>query len=115
MLAAGSSTGGPEIMASEEHLNLLQQGVEAWNAWRIKEPLGRPDLRGAYLGGAYLNGGDFRRADLGEANLGGAFLNGACLFKADVSGAHLREAHLRKAELRRRPEIRESDPMFNWT
>ncbi len=99
MLAAGSSTGGPEIMASEEHLNLLQQGVEAWNAWRIKEPLGRPDLRGAYLGGAYLNGGDFRRADLGEANLGGAFLNGACLFKADVSGAHLREAHLRKAEL----------------
>jgi hypothetical protein len=36
-------------MANPEHLEMLKQGVEGWNAWRASEPLVIPDLRGAHL------------------------------------------------------------------
>ena len=32
-------------MANEEHVALLKQGAEAWNAWRHENPDIRPDLR----------------------------------------------------------------------
>jgi hypothetical protein len=43
-------------MANEEHLVRLQQGVEAWNAWREANRDIKPDLRGAALGMANLRG-----------------------------------------------------------
>ncbi len=46
-------------MANEEHVALLKQGVDAWNAWRRENP----DIRPA-LSGADLHGADLRRADL---------------------------------------------------
>jgi hypothetical protein len=46
-------------MADPDHLNRLQQGVDAWNAWRERESLITPDLTRADLSGAIL----------GDANL----------------------------------------------
>ncbi len=106
-------------MANEEHLALLRQGVAAWNAWRMKEPLAVPDLsqadlseadlEGADLHEANLSGADLEGADLQEANLTGATLMYAQLslanltrvnlYKADLRGATLRGANLRAADL----------------
>lgn len=113
-------------MANAEHLHILQQGVEAWNQWRLAHPEIRPGLNGANLREACLrmarlrdtnlSGTDLRRAnlngaDLIGANLGGADLMGAnlsraCLIganlgEADLSGADLSEARLREADFSR--------------
>ncbi len=37
-------------MANEEHLAILRQGVDAWNAWRQAHGDITPDLAGANLG-----------------------------------------------------------------
>jgi hypothetical protein len=66
-------------VANSEHLELLRQGVEVWNAWRIKEPSAEPDLSRA----------DLSRMDLSRMDLSGAKLSGADLFGANLSGANL--------------------------
>jgi hypothetical protein len=76
-------------MANPEHLELLRQGVEIWNAWRMGEPSTRPDLSGA----------DLRGADLIKADLSGANLSSALLIKADLSWANLRKTILIEANL----------------
>src|SRR5262245_13086477 len=53
-------------MANPEHLQILQQGVEAWNVWRkqnssVRPNLNNADLRGPSLIGLYLDGGNFDR------------------------------------------------------
>jgi hypothetical protein len=118
-------------MANQEHLDILGQGVEAWNAWREANPKIWPNLSGAFLssadlsrallsradlGGALLIGADFsgtdlsgaslnwanlNRAKLNGANLGGADLRGADLSEAYLIGANLSGAHLDRADLRR--------------
>ena len=55
-------------MANEEHLAILRQGVDAWNAWRQKNQNSNPDLHAADLHGADLRGADLRGADLGKAS-----------------------------------------------
>ena len=45
-------------MANPEHLQILKQGVEAWNQWREQNKGIRPDLRGANLGGSRRTGDD---------------------------------------------------------
>jgi hypothetical protein len=92
-------------MADEEHVALLTQDVDAWNAWRRENMGVRPDLREADLSGARLSGADLLRASLGGANLGGAHLSGARLSEAelgeaDLRGAVLGRAHLSGADLR---------------
>jgi uncharacterized protein YjbI with pentapeptide repeats len=72
-------------MANPEHLQILKQGVAAWNAWRNQNRGVTPDLGGAFLLGADLGG-----ANLSGANLSGANLNAANLNAADLSGALLR-------------------------
>ena len=57
-------------MANPEHLAKLQEGVEAWNQWRDKYFVIRPDLQGANLQGANL-----QSANLQGANLQSAFLS----------------------------------------
>jgi uncharacterized protein YjbI with pentapeptide repeats len=81
-------------MANDEHVALLKQGVDAWNAWREANPDILPDLIGANLSKAGLSGANLSKADLGFANLSGAKLSGAKL-----SGAWLKEADLSKADL----------------
>ncbi len=81
-------------MAKKEHLKMLKQGVDAWNAWRADLPLIGPDLEEADLEGADLEG-----ADLNGADLGGAFLFKANLVEATLQGADLEEGNLERADL----------------
>ena len=88
-----------ERIANEEHLAILRQGVEAWNAWRNTDEGLRPALTGADLAWADLTGADFTEADLFRANLFGANLTGASLFRANLFGADLTQAKLIEADL----------------
>lgn len=96
-------------MANEEHLAKLNEGVEAWNAWRKENPKIKPDLREADLSESHLGRANFSEADLTkadlfqavltEANLSKAFLTGANLAMAQLDEACLTEAHLDQADL----------------
>ncbi len=106
-------------MANAAHIDILYEGVEAWNEWRRKNPGERPqlagedlsemDLTGVNLGEADLTDAEFFQTDLTEANLkmanlsgadlSGADLTGAALYKTDLSGASLIEAVLSGANL----------------
>jgi hypothetical protein len=87
-----------------DHLKILQQGVEAWNSWRVREPSIVPDLREADLNNASMSRANLEEAKLSRASLIGADLRGADLGWAnlnwaDLSGAYLNEANLRQATL----------------
>ena len=81
-------------MADPEHLALIQQGVDVWNARRAKEPDARVDLYDADLSGANLAGADLHYTDVSVAHLSGANLSGANLIGADLRGANLSGADL---------------------
>jgi len=106
-------------MADATHIDILYEGVEAWNEWRRKNPGEKPnlvgedlsemDLTGVNLGEADLTDAELFQADLTEANLkmanmakadlAGSNLSGAALYKADLSGACLIEVNLTGASL----------------
>jgi uncharacterized protein YjbI with pentapeptide repeats len=81
-------------MANQEHLDVLKQGVVAWNQWRKKHIDIRLDLTNANLKDA-----DLVSADLSGADLSGADLFSAILTNADLSGATLRGVFLGYANL----------------
>jgi len=97
-------------MANPEHLELLQESIEAWNQWREETPEEQPDLSKANLSKTNLSEANLSNANLSEANLNGANLSKAYLFEAnlrivdfrgaDLSGADLRKAQLGRADLR---------------
>jgi TIR domain/Pentapeptide repeats (8 copies) len=86
-------------MANPEHLQILRQGVETWNAWRDQHKDIRPDLFRADLGGADLRWIDFSRANLSRANLSRADLSGAYLRWTNLGGANLTGVNLSHVEL----------------
>jgi uncharacterized protein YjbI with pentapeptide repeats len=91
-------------MAIPQHLEVLKQGVAAWNKWRIDNPGEEPDLAGANLSKtdlkeANLRETDLRWADLTQANLSGAFLNRADLRRAKLSLAIFNMANLSEANM----------------
>src|SRR5258708_3141898 len=86
-------------MASQEHLEILKKGMEAWNRWRENNREVIPDLRGGNLIAADLHGARLDYAALGWANLERANLSGADLSKADLHDACLTMADLHDADL----------------
>src|SRR5258708_29325906 len=89
-------------MASQQHLDILKQGVKSWNKWRKKHPETQPDLRRADLADinkGMLNGVNFHRAKLDGANLNQTILSTACLTYADLSDADLSAANLSHVDL----------------
>lgn len=87
-------------MANPKHLEILKQGVEAWNRWRDSEPYLRPDLRGADLQGVETHGAFLAEADLSGVDFSGRDLSGAQLYYSDFGGAKFNGADLTKADLR---------------
>ena len=53
------------VVAETDHLSLLRQGTDSWNAWREANPAIQLDLREANL----------RPANLSDADLSGANLS----------------------------------------
>ncbi len=86
-------------MTDPHHLERLDQGVDAWNAWRRDDPDARPDLAGADLARRNLRGIDLARANLRGATLDRATLVRACLDAADLRRTGLARATLREATL----------------
>jgi TIR domain/Pentapeptide repeats (8 copies) len=99
-------------MANQEHLDILKQGVKAWNRWRKEHPDIRPDLSEVNLQESNLFG-----ADLSHTNLSGSILADANLFGADLFGADLSLAYLFGADLSRADLSRAdfSDAVVGWT
>jgi Pentapeptide repeats (8 copies) len=87
-------------MANREQLDILTQGVEAWNQWRKEHPdITYPDLNLATLSYANLNHADLSHATLNHANLSSATLRDADLSSADLNRTMLVETNLTKATL----------------
>jgi uncharacterized protein YjbI with pentapeptide repeats len=80
------------VMANPEHLEILKQGIETWNAWRMKDA-DLPDLSNANLSellfGARLTDASFNGANLSGANLSGLNLYRATFLLADLDGSEL--------------------------
>jgi hypothetical protein len=91
-------------MANPEHLEMLEQGVVAWNQWRVDNVDIRPDLRFARLSGkqfvkANLDNVNLSGADLTNANLRSAGFKGSCLRGASFGYANLSNTNLVGADL----------------
>jgi uncharacterized protein YjbI with pentapeptide repeats len=87
-------------MANQEHLDILEKGVEAWNEWREASPTVVPDLMSADLEGANLRGANLDGADLKFANLNYSSLIDASFDTADLFGAFLIGANLGRAPVK---------------
>lgn len=85
-------------MADRKHLQILNRGVKAWNAWR-RRSRATPDLSRALLVDRELRGIDLARANLERAILRGTTLSRANLTRANLTRADLRTASLRRARL----------------
>jgi len=104
-------------MANEEHLKILEKGVEAWNEWRKDNPHTVPDFTEAKLSGMMLakinlGGANVNKCDLGDANLYQAYFGGADLNDTDLSRSYLSEADFGHAELKR---ANLSNAILNYT
>jgi len=84
-------------LANQEHLEILRQGVDVWNKWRLEQPLllsAPPNLVGANLSGLDLTGANLAEAYLHTSNLSKANLRRVRLIGANLTGANLKEAIL---------------------
>jgi uncharacterized protein YjbI with pentapeptide repeats len=86
-------------MANPDQLQILRQGVKAWNAWRKQHGDVRPDLSAASLIATPLSGVDLSRTDLSGTDLSVTDLSRADLSRADLIGTDLRQARLTEANL----------------
>ena len=85
--------------SNELHIDILRQGVLAWNSWRDEHWEVRPELRDANLSGmdltkANLHFADFYHADLSSVTFRHAFLDQAEFTFANLSGVDLTQANL---------------------
>jgi len=71
-------------MENQQYLDILDQGVGAWNVWRKEHPEILPDFRNWSF-----NGVDLRGINLSKANLDDTAFIGANLSGTDLSGANL--------------------------
>lgn len=84
-------------MSDLDPLEMLNQGVAAWNQWREKNPDVIPDLSEISFYKDDLIGADFKRTNLRRSLMDGALLSGVNFCEADLSGASLSGSHLNAA------------------
>lgn len=87
-------------MANEEHLEILKQGVEVWNRWRVENPHIIPDLSDVNLSEVYID----RKSLIGvipfEELHQGFDLSSVDFFKVNLSGANFSGTIFRRTKLR---------------
>ena len=98
-----------DIVADNNQISILSQGVEAWNKWREENPdvlidlkganLMHMDLEKANLTEAELEKANFSFANFKSANLAFSNLESAVFSFANFEGANFSDAHLEKAYL----------------
>lgn len=91
-------------MADDEHLQIIKQGADAWNAWRRLNPNVKPDLTGISLSGKQASNLRLAHADLSFATMKKANLRGCDVWRAvlnfsDMSGANLSRAFFGKTNM----------------
>jgi uncharacterized protein YjbI with pentapeptide repeats len=91
-------------MADQEQLEILKQGVDVRNNWRIENPdaqidLSKTSLKGRFLQKVRLRGANLSETDFSEASLAWADLSEANLVKANLYVADLYQTDLRGANL----------------
>lgn len=87
------------LMANQQHVDVLKQGVEAWNKWREEHPNIKPDLRGANLVRINLFWVRFSEDSAAVANLANVDFSNAVLSWADLAQANLTNTNLNKADI----------------
>jgi TIR domain/Pentapeptide repeats (8 copies) len=86
-------------MANQEQLNILKQGADVWNAWKIHNSKTPVDFNNANLSHTNLRKINLSKADLSSANLSHANLSWADFSDANLSNADLSNANLNLAHL----------------
>jgi hypothetical protein len=86
-------------VANPEHVRVVKRGAGELQAWRMRNPAVRLDLRGANLRETDLRGASLIESSLRGATLTKANLMQASLVEADLRGADLRQANLSQADL----------------
>jgi uncharacterized protein YjbI with pentapeptide repeats len=91
-------------MANQDHVDMINKGPEAWNAWRASQGDFTPDFSNAFfpeisLSGANLSGADFSNVRIVmsgfiKSNLSDAKLVGARFSENTLIGANLTRANL---------------------
>lgn len=95
-------------MANPEHVEILKQGVEAWNHKKIMNPEVEFDLSNSDLSRHTFHQINFSGTNLARANLSGSNLKEANLYGASLRHANLHKAYLRRANLVR-ADLHEAD------
>lgn len=93
-------------MSNREHLEILKQGVEVWNNWRMGNLDIVPDLSSSFLNNfklskVNLNNADLSFTELIKADLSFAKLNNAGLSFTNLHKADISDASLIKADISR--------------
>jgi uncharacterized protein YjbI with pentapeptide repeats len=90
-------------MASKEHLNIIEKGLDFWNRWRIKKPYIVPDLTCADLSGRDFSKFTIKRFGSLYGKLphfdGWEYSHSTIFRRTNFSGANLSRANLSGADL----------------
>jgi uncharacterized protein YjbI with pentapeptide repeats len=86
-------------MADKRQLEVLKNGVSAWNAWRAEHGDLHPDFAAAHLVGLDLIGANLASADLRKADLRGSNMSDVLLTDARLDGANFFRTVLDRADL----------------
>ena len=85
-------------MANKKHLEILKEGVIAWNEWRSVNLI-KPDLSGIQVNGLNLCKADLNNANLRNASIKDSNLKKSKLYNADISHADLSYTSLNNTDL----------------
>jgi hypothetical protein len=101
-------------MLNPYHLEMVKQGAEVWNQWRVDSQVRSPELEGADLSEVDLTGYCLAGANLCEANLCRANLSEADISGGNLSMAYLIEANLFRASLEEANLVRSNMAKANF-
>lgn len=89
-------------MADDSHVNILKNGVEAWNTWRLKNRYIKPDLEGLRWRGQHsnnLSGINLNTCNLNNSDFSGAIFVSATFQASTLNGTIFRHASMMSVSL----------------